>query len=61
MLHLLQNIYNRLGFTGKNTDTRLDIYLRMLVTHYACKYGHVECQNAAKLEFANMETTSTHK
>ncbi|KAG4080264.1 hypothetical protein HA402_010756 [Bradysia odoriphaga] len=61
MLQLLQNIYDRLGFTGKATDSRLDIYLRMLVTHYACKYGHEDCRNAAKLEFERMETSSTHK
>lgn len=61
MLQLLQNIYNRLGFTGKATDSRLDTYLRMLVTHYACKYGHEECRNAAKLEFEHMETSSTYK
>lgn len=61
MLHLLEKIYDRLGFAGKSTDSRLDIYLRMLVTHYACKYGHAECRNAAKLEFEHMETSSTYK
>lgn len=61
MLYLLENIYDRIGFTGKATDSRLDIYLRMLVTQYACKYGHTECINAAKLEFEHMETSSTHK
>lgn len=61
MLQLLQNIYDRLGFTGKASDSRLDIYLRMLITHYACKYGHEECRSAAKLEFERMETASTHK
>lgn len=61
MLHLLQNIYNRLGFTRRPTDSRLDTYLRMLVTQYACKFGHQECKNAAKLEFEHMETSSTYK
>lgn len=60
MLHLLNNIYNRLGFTNKASDPRLDVYLRMLVTHYACKYGHAECISAAKLEFEHMETSSTY-
>lgn len=59
ILHLIGNIYDRLGFTGKSTDSRLDVYLRMLVTGYACKHGHEECRSAAKLEFENMETSST--
>ncbi|KAJ6634675.1 Phosphatidylinositol 3-kinase catalytic subunit type 3 [Pseudolycoriella hygida] len=61
MLQLLHNVYNRLGFTSKATDSRLDIYLRMLVIQYACKFGHEECRKAAKLEFEHMETSSTYK
>lgn len=61
MLHLLNNVYNRVGFADKNTDPRLDVYFRMLVTQYACKFGHAECIDAAKLEFEHMETSSTYK
>lgn len=61
ILHLIGNVYDRLGFTGKTSDSRLDIYLRMLITEYACKYGHEQCISDAKLEFAHMETSSTYK
>jgi len=61
VLHLINSVYDRLGFTDKSTDSRLDVYLRMLITGYACKYGHEPCISAAKLEFEHMETSSTYK
>lgn len=58
ILALTKNVYDKLHFTQKSTDTRLDIYNRVKVLSLACKYGHEECIKTAKEEFAKFETTT---
>lgn len=58
ILALTKNVYTKLHFTQKSTDTRLDIYNRGKILSEACKFGHEECINTAKEEFAKFETTT---
>lgn len=58
ILALTKNVYAKLHFTQKSTDTRLDVYNRGSILAQACKYGHEECIRTAKEEFAKFETTT---
>lgn len=58
IVDLTKNIYSKLHFTQKPTDTRLDVYNRVQVLSLACQCGHEECIKTAKEEFAKFETTT---
>lgn len=58
ILELTKNVYDKLHFTQKATDTRLDIYNRIQILSQACHCGHEECIKTAKEEFAKFETTT---
>lgn len=57
ILRLLNTAYNYLGFQPRANDTRLDIYNRVNILNLACKYGHKECIESAKKEFAKLQGT----
>lgn len=43
VLHLIENVYNKLTFYPLLQDTHLDKLLRMNLISWACKYGHEDC------------------
>lgn len=51
VLSLTKNIYAKLEFIPKTSDSRTDIYNRANILNYACKFGHEACINSAKHEF----------
>lgn len=61
ILALSKNIYAKLEFNQKATDTRLDKYNRVNILNYACKYGHADCIRDAKKEFANFESSPLYR
>lgn len=61
VLSLTKNIYEKLEFNPKATDTRTDIYNRANVLNYACKFGHEACINAAKEEFGKLQATASYR
>lgn len=59
--NLTENIYRKLGFNSKSSDSRLDRYNRVNILNYACKYGHEECIRDAKKEFVNFESSPLYR
>lgn len=55
----LKNIYDHLTFEAKTADRRTDIYNRVNVISWACKYGHEGCIAKSKEHFNNFKTKST--
>lgn len=61
LLALSKNIYTKLEFSPKPTDSRTDIYNRVNVLSYACKFGHEDCIKSAKEEFAKTQNNATYR
>lgn len=59
----LDEIYKHLTFVGTKTgDTRTDIYNRVNVLTWACKYGHEDCIKESKALYSTYKTgTKVHK
>lgn len=49
----MEEIYKHLSFSKKQNDRRTDVYNRINIATWACKYGHEECIKDAKESFAN--------
>lgn len=61
VLSLTKNVYEKLEFNPKTTDTRTEVYNRANVLNYACKFGHEACINAAKEEFNKFQNTENYR
>lgn len=61
ILALLKNIYAKLEFREKQTDSRTEIYNRVNILNYACKYGHEDCIQSAKDEFLKFQNNATYR
>jgi hypothetical protein len=48
---LMEKIYQKLSFYPKNNDTRTDIYNRVNILTWLCKYNHTECRMNATQAF----------
>jgi aminopeptidase N len=48
----MDGIYKQLKFAPQTTDRRTDIYNRINIATWACKYGHEECIKESKEMFA---------
>lgn len=57
----MEEIYKQLKFTPQSGDRRTDIYNRVNIATWACKYGHDECIKEAKDQFANYKKTPATK
>ena len=58
---LMDEIYKHLKFTPQSTDKRTDIYNRVNIATWACKYGHEDCVKDAKESFSNFIKSSATK
>lgn len=57
----MEEIYKELKFTPASGGRRTDIYNRVNVATWACKYGHDECVKDAKEAFAKFKETPATK
>jgi hypothetical protein len=48
---LMENVYKHLTFVGKEDDRRTDIYNRINILTWLCKFGHDECIETSKKLF----------
>lgn len=56
----VNDTYNHLKFVASQpTDKRTDIYNRVNILTWACKYGHEDCIKVSKEMFASFKTSNT--
>ncbi|CRK90924.1 CLUMA_CG004613, isoform A [Clunio marinus] len=53
------DIYDHLAFEPKTSDSRTDIYNRVNILTWTCKYGHEGCIELAKEHFAKFKSDGT--
>ena len=53
---LMENIYEHLTFVGRDEDRRTDIYNRVNILTWLCKFGHEECIENSKALFDEYRT-----
>lgn len=59
---LMDEIYKHLTYTAKSGEKRTDIYNRVNILTWACKYGHDECIKLSKDLFESYKSgTKVHK
>lgn len=58
---LTDDIFKQLKFAPQSSDRRTDVYNRVNVATWACKYGHEDCVKEAKDAFAEFKKTPTNK
>jgi aminopeptidase N len=55
---LMENVYKHLTFEPKSDDARVDIYNRVNILTWLCKFGHEECKEKTKKAFADYVETN---
>lgn len=50
---IVKDIYDHLTFEAKNGERRTDVYNRVNIISWACKYGHEACISKSKEHFNN--------
>lgn len=57
--HLTKNVYKHLIYSAIfQQDRRIDIYNRVNILTWLCKYGHEDCLSYTKVHFANYQSNN---
>jgi aminopeptidase N len=59
IMDIMTDIYDYLKFLPQSTDSRTDIYNRINILNWACKYGLEDCIKTSKELFEKFRTKST--